>query len=122
MARIVSTKNSGKQAEKQALDYLTKQGLFLLEANYHKRCGEIDLIMQDKEDIVFVEVRLRSSNDFGGGVASVTKTKQQKIIKTATLYMQAHHLLNKKNCRFDVISIKPISEKLDIEWIKNAFY
>jgi len=81
LPRLFQPSNSqGVKSEKQALYYLTSQGLTLLCQNYYCRFGEIDLIMQDQETIVFIEVRYRKNNDFGGALASITQSKQNKII------------------------------------------
>ena len=74
--------SAGFVAEKQACDYLMSQGLKWVESNYRCQLGEIDLIMRDKEYLVFVEVRARASRDFGGALESVGYRKQQKILKT----------------------------------------
>lgn len=109
----------GFRAEQQARSYLRAQGLQWIESNYRCRWGEIDLIMQDKEYLVFVEVRARASSSFGGAVASVTYSKQQKLIKTATTYLVAKQILGKQPVRFDVLGLE--GTNLQINWIKNAF-
>lgn len=105
----------GKESEEIAVNYLMKQGLKLLEKNYRSRCGEIDLIMQDKDTIVFVEVRARSSSYFGGPLASINRAKQKKLIKTGTFYLLKHP----GPARFDVVCFEGTPAKL--QWIKNAF-
>ena len=109
----------GFAAEELARKYLCKQGLTWLESNYHCRLGEIDLIMRDKEYIVFVEVRARTSSAYGGGVQSITTSKRQKLIRTASLYLQVKKLYDKHPCRFDVLSLD--GPEPEITWIKNAF-
>ena len=101
--------NKGSQAEEQALHFLstTSKGLFrLLERNYRCRFGEIDLIGWDDAVLIFVEVRMRASQHFGGAVASITLAKQKRIVLTAQHYiaLQGKHL-QKAECRFDVIAI-----------------
>lgn len=109
----------GFAAEELACNYLKEQGLSWLESNYNCRLGEIDLIMRDKEYIVFVEVRARTSNAYGGAVQSVTHSKRQKLLRTATLYLQAKKLYDKHPCRFDVLTLDGTASR--ITWIKNAF-
>jgi len=109
----------GFAAEESARKYLCEQGLTWLESNYHCRLGEIDIIMRDKEYIVFVEVRARTSREYGGGLQSITNSKRHKLIRTATLYLQVKKLYDKHPCRFDVLSIDGITP--EITWIKNAF-
>jgi putative endonuclease len=115
----MKTQRKGQHAEQLALNYLQKQGLQLLARNYSCRFGEIDLIVLDKPFVVFVEVRARRSMVFGGASASVTYTKQQKIIKTAAHYLSLHALHNKMPARFDVIGIE--GDKEELHWIKHAF-
>jgi putative endonuclease len=109
----------GADAEAYAKKYLISQGLTWIMSNYRSCFGEIDLIMRDSSVVVFVEVRARSSHLFGGGAVSVTHQKQQKIIKTAMLYMQQHKVHNKLFARFDVMSFDGIPPV--ISWIKDAF-
>jgi putative endonuclease len=117
----LNTVQTGQAAEQLAASYLQKKGLRLLECNYRTALGEIDLIMQDCEEIVFVEVRLRNNPHFGNAIESVDQRKQKKLIKTATLYLSHRNLLDKVNCRFDVIGISYQQTKAAIEWIQDAF-
>ncbi len=109
----------GYAAETVARDYLIKHGLKWIASNFHSRSGEIDLVMQDTEHLVFVEVRSRVSNRYGGALASITYSKRQKIIKTAHYYLITQGLANRCNGRFDVVTVQGINR--EIEWIKNAF-
>jgi putative endonuclease len=109
----------GQTAEKLACDYLKKNGLRLIEQNFHSRYGEVDIIMQHQDALVFVEVRYRKSLSHGGAKESVTPAKQKKIQKTALFYMQTKG--REFNARFDVIAMTGDNESLSIEWIKNAF-
>ena len=111
-------KNSGAQAELRAEKFLQKHGLVTQAKNYRCKAGEIDLIMKQRDELIFVEVRLRSHRQFANAAESVTISKQQKIIKAAQHYLQEHQLTDSANCRFDVIAF---SEKSEPEWIQNAF-
>jgi putative endonuclease len=116
--------NAGFEAEKLAAIFLAKRGLKLVVQNYHCRYGEIDLIMKDAKTLVFVEVKLRNNNQFGGAAASITPQKQQKLILTAQHYLQTQKL-DDVPCRFDAIlmqgtDLKP-ADLRHIEWIRNAF-
>lgn len=113
------TQQTGQIAEERALEYLTVKGLKLVTRNYTCRLGEIDLIMRDMDYLVFIEVRSRINTNFGGGVASITYAKRQKIIKTTSHYMIKNQLHDKFPLRFDVISID--GEAGSITWIKDAF-
>lgn len=113
--------NAGLEAEKLAATFLVSHGLKLVTQNYHCRFGEIDLIMQDAKTLVFVEVKLRSSSQFGGANASITPQKQQKLILTAQHYLQTHsHAMAEPACRFDAILMNK-ADLQHIEWIRNAF-
>lgn len=115
----------GKEAEQAALQYLQRQGLLLIQQNYLCRLGEIDLIMQDQQQLVFIEVRKRSHRAWGGAVASVDYHKQQRLIKTANLFLSQHRQHRDKTCRFDVIAFESDScissgDSCPI-WYKDAF-
>jgi putative endonuclease len=111
----------GQEAEKHACEFLMKNGLKLIECNHRNKLGEIDLIMQDKSHVVFVEVRYRQQKSYGSSVESITPFKQAKIIKAASYYLQIHKLTEKVDCRFDVVGMTSQNTDFEIEWIKNAF-
>ena len=106
----------GMEQEQRACEHLQLQGMSLITQNFSCKMGEIDLIMRDKNSLVFVEVRYRADNSFGGAAASVTKNKQRKIIKTALFYCQRYAL--KADMRFDVVAIESDNQ---IQWIPSAF-
>ncbi|OHE62209.1 MAG: YraN family protein [Thiobacillus sp. GWE1_62_9] len=106
----------GQTAEARAEAFLKTRGLKLVARNWRCRFGEIDLIMQDGTVLIFVEVRLRNHNDFGGAAASVTPTKQKKLLAAARQYLSTLKTL--PPCRFDVVAL---SSNAPPEWIKNAF-
>lgn len=112
--------NRGQQAELWASDYLQQQGLTLITKNYHCRRGEIDLIMQDGQSLVFVEVRYRKSARFGSALESVNHAKQKKLIFTAEHYL-LQNKLSYSHYRFDVVAITPEQGKNNINWLKDAF-
>ena len=115
----------GEDAEAACSRYLKSQGLKLLNTNFSCRLGEIDIIMLDKNMLVFVEVRFRKNNNFGGGLESITAEKQRKLRRTAELYLQQNRQY--ENARFDVVSMskntqtRPGREQYTFDWIKNAF-
>jgi putative endonuclease len=109
----------GYEGEEQARNYLIKQGLRFVTSNYRCRWGEVDLIMTDTSHLIFVEVRARVSDEYGGAIGSITRQKQRKIVKTASHYMVSKDLYNKYTARFDVVSLQGTTP--NIEWIKNAF-
>ncbi|GAB2858486.1 YraN family protein [Pseudoduganella ginsengisoli] len=104
----------GQAGEDRALEYLSSHGLTLVERNFRCKVGEIDLIMQDWQNLVFVEVRRRDSRDFGGALASVTPVKQRRMVRAAQFYLLRYKKL--PPCRFDVIAIDGDS----LQWLRNA--
>lgn len=107
---------TGKAAEETAYLFLQKQGLRPLARNWRNRCGEIDLIMQDNDDVVFVEVRERNNIHYGSAIESVDYRKRGTLLKTSQAWLC---LQNKTShpVRYDIVGIS--GGKL--EWIKNAF-
>jgi putative endonuclease len=110
---------SGFLVETDAKAFLLKQQLSWVSSNYQCRMGEIDLIMKDKDTLVFVEVRRRRSQDYGGALSSITYAKQQKIVKAAGYYLMTNKLTHKCAVRFDVVTLE--GEGQPFQWIKNAF-
>lgn len=114
-------KKLGQKKELEARLYLQRMGLTLIAQNYHCRYGEIDLIMRDRDDIVFVEVRSRSRRDYGCASETVNQAKQRKLASTAMHFLQKYGWLYTVNCRFDVIAMQRINCEWRLEWIRNAF-
>ncbi|WP_428604317.1 YraN family protein [Sedimenticola sp.] len=119
MRRFFQGRKSGEDAETRAQQYLEQQGLRTLQRNYLCRAGEIDIIMQHRDTLVFVEVRYRKQSRFGSAAESITTTKQKKIIRAA------NHYLNREKrhdtpCRFDVVTLTGAQVE-QIEWISDAF-
>ena len=107
---------TGKKAEDVACNFLQKEGLTLIERNYHCRYGEIDLIMQDSDVLVFIEVRYRQSALYGSAAESVDHNKQRKLVFTANHYLQRYPTT--QATRFDVVTLSPNESP---QWITNAF-
>lgn len=112
---------TGLAMEAYACAYLQKRGLTLITQNYHTRFGEIDLIMQDKDMLVFVEVRYRQSQKFGGAIESIDYFKEQRIIHAAQYYLMKFNLTHDVSCRFDIVAISGNCNTPEIEWILDAF-
>lgn len=110
--------NNGNRAERLAAQFLQQHGLRLLQQNYHCRFGEIDLVMQDGDTLVFAEVRLRSRSDFGGASASINHAKQKKLVRAAQHYLAG--LAHIPPCRFDAVLLHT-TDGSSIEWVKDAF-
>ncbi len=113
--------SQGDYWEAQALKYLKQQQLTFIQANFHGRLGEIDLIMKEGNTIVFVEVKYRKNKRFGGAISAIGIAKQEKIRKTAAFFLQQQGL-NAYNtaCRFDIVAIEG-GNIPEIIWLKNAF-
>ena len=94
----------GKKGESQAVYFLKQKGYKILKTNYANKIGEIDIICKFKEEIVFVEVKTRTTEKFGLPREAVTEYKQNKIRLAATLYLQANNMLDQK-VRFDVLEV-----------------
>jgi putative endonuclease len=111
---MTSTQAKGVAAEETAAKYLAERGLRLVERNFRVRGGEIDLICRDGTTVVFVEVRLRRSSDYGGAAASITAAKQAKIVMAARHWLARH---GNATCRFDCVLL----DGEHIEWLRDAF-
>ena len=116
-----NTKSTGDEAEQLTLNHLIKAGLKLVEQNARSVYGEIDIIMRDGQEWVFVEVRYRRSQHYGGGLESVSYQKQRKLIKTAQHYIQSHQSALFDSCRFDVVELSGELNAANINWIQDAF-
>lgn len=108
----------GAAAEDHALHYLQREGLRLKTRNFRIRRGEIDLIMEDNGEIVFVEVRARQSGRFGDGIDSITAAKRRRLIAAAKAWLQRRR--DEPMTRFDVIAVEPNSHQ--VEWFRDAFH
>lgn len=111
----------GDAGEALAEQYLHDQGLRTLQRNFHCRMGEIDLIMNDRNQIVFVEVRQRKHQAYGGALASVDYFKQRKLVLTARYWLGRHPGFASKICRFDLVTIDSSVNPHRCLWYKDAF-
>lgn len=109
----------GRRAERAAERFLTRRGLRTIVRNYRTRVGEIDLVMADSGETVFVEVRYRTRTDFGDGAATVDYNKQTRLVRAARHYLRRQ--TDDAPCRFDVISVTRTHYRLRFEWIRSAF-
>ncbi len=117
---MIKTGILGSRAEKLAAKYLINNRLTLLEKNYRCKLGEIDLVMQHADSLVFVEVRHRKSQKFGGALESVGHQKQVKLRRAAEHYL-VHHKLNDCAARFDILCVNGNLNNPEYHWVKNAF-
>ena len=105
---------AGQLGEDAALSYLQQRGLVLVERNFLCKGGELDLVMQEGDVLVFVEVRKRADRSHGGAAASVTLVKQKRLTAAAHHYLQRYRM--PPACRFDVVAI----DGDETSWIRNA--
>ena len=117
-----SPQTTGQWGETQALHHLAEHGYRIVATNYRTRYGEIDIIAQDGETLVFIEVKCRSHHGFGSALEAVDFRKQQRICRVAIEYLQSHRG-GEGGARFDVIAVHRQSGKgpAVIEHIENAF-
>jgi TIGR00252 family protein len=119
--RLSPRQKQGQLYEQLALSHLQRQGLTLITRNYRCRSGEIDLVMRQRDMLVFVEVRYRHRADFGSALASVNYAKQRRVIHAAQHFLQHHPCYMNAPCRFDVVAVSTDAQGPRIEWISNAF-
>jgi putative endonuclease len=116
-----STAASGSEWELAARRELERAGLKLRASNVRYPFGELDLVMDDADVLVFVEVRYRRGSGFGGGAASVDARKRARLARAASAYLAATPVLARRPCRFDVVSIRGDARAPQFDWIRNAF-
>ena len=107
----------GAAAEELAAVFLEGQGLRIIERNYRCRFGEIDLVARSGAVLVFVEVRARQSEAFGGAAGSITAAKRRRLVAAARHYLAKHSV--SRACRFDVVLLR--GREQEIEWLSDAF-
>lgn len=120
--KLFNRKALGDNAEHKAEQHLIGLGLKLVTRNYRTRFGEVDLIMQDGETLVFIEVRFRKSESFGGALASIGSAKQKRLIAAAEQYLTQFR--RPPPCRFDAVLLTTganESAASTVEWLKDAF-
>lgn len=115
---MTTTSERGRWAENLACTYLCEHGLQLVARNYRCQFGEIDLIMQHGVYLVFVEVRYRAYQRYGGGLESIDYRKQQRLVLAATHYLQTHPDAQHRACRFDAMIVSGQSQ---MQWVIDAF-
>lgn len=111
------TSDAGARAEALAAAYLEQRGLAIVERNFRRRCGEIDLVARDGATLVFVEVRLRRGQAFGGAAASITAAKRARIVRAASLYLAG--VRGTPDCRIDAVLLDALDADR-IEWLQDV--
>lgn len=111
----------GDVVEAAALAHLQAHGLELLARNAQARGGELDLVLLDAGTVVFVEVRYRASDAFGGGAASVDLRKRRKLVHAAQVFLMQHPRHAQAPCRFDVVAASGDPQAPRLHWLRDAF-
>lgn len=120
MKNECSTKARGYAAETMAREYLEKQGMSFIERNITLAGAEIDLIMEDKDAWVFVEVRAREDCDDIHPLETITRDKQLKVMRAATVYLCNAGCYHSRETRFDAVAVSLQDNKV-VEWVRAAF-
>jgi putative endonuclease len=116
-----TNQSRGRDAEDLVCTYLQQQGLQLSMRNYRSPFGEIDLIMQERNTLVFVEVRYRANTRFGTPAETVDANKQARLRATAEHFLQNTPRASRKACRFDMVAITGDGKNGNLSWLKNVF-
>jgi putative endonuclease len=112
----------GQLAEDIAAEFLRARGLQILERNYRRRLGEIDIIARDGDVLIIAEVRTRASNRYGGAAASVDGRKQQRLVRAAGQLLQQRKDFAHLRARFDVLVVSEIgAASPKVDWLQHAF-
>jgi putative endonuclease len=112
----------GRSAEDIAAEFLARNDVRILERNFRRRLGEIDIIGRVGDVLIIAEVRTRSSEAFGGAAASVDFVKQRKIIRATEQLLQKRRDFAQLRVRFDVLVVRdPFGPTPAVEWIQHAF-
>jgi len=111
----------GARGEDLAVRYLKKKGYKVIERNYRCQWGEIDLVARQGKTLVFIEIKSRTSSDFGLPQDAVGRFKQKKLIQVARAYMAEHRLHETIPARFDVVAVQLTPSGPEIELITDAF-
>lgn len=114
----LNTRKVGAKKEELAVSYLEERGLEILERNFRCSQGEIDIIARDKDYLVFVEVKYRSTGKKGSALEAVGYAKQKKICRVFDFYRVKHKLSASTKVRFDVLAV----DGENITWLPNAFW
>jgi putative endonuclease len=110
----------GNEGEQLAADFLAQKGFEIVERNYRYKRSEIDIIARIDNRLIFVEVKTRSSSDFGHPEEFVDSKKRKKILEGAEYYLYEADW--KGNVRYDIVSVKLFNDKSEVVHIEDAFY
>lgn len=112
----------GAAAEEIAAAYLAAHGAEILERNYRRRLGELDVIAREGDTLLIIEVRTRSTSAYGGAAASVDVRKRRRIVRAAQQLLQRRGELGRLAVRFDVVVVSNVkTAQPTVDWIRHAF-
>lgn len=114
----MNKRQAGNLGEDLAVSYLTRRGYRILERNYRCRQGEVDIVAQDGNCLVFVEVKYRNGNAWGDPAEAVNGAKQKKIYQASRYYLYQHRYTEDQLCRFDVVAVYGDGK---VRCVKDAF-
>ena len=120
-AERTSSSERGAWAEDMALAFMIKQGLREVARNYRCRHGEIDLILNDADTLVFAEVRYRAVGALVSATQSISHAKQRRLLASAEHYLQRRDESNTRECRFDVLAVSGNAPNPTVQWLRDAF-
>lgn len=118
-AREPHHRGRGRVAEEEAVRWLSGQGYQIVETNATTNAGEIDVVARDGGTLCFIEVKARSTGEFGPAIEAVDLRKQRRLARAAALYLALHNL--EVACRFDVLGLDRVGEEWSFTLIKDAF-
>jgi putative endonuclease len=118
--QAMEKKELGKKGEEKAIRFLKKRGYRIIEKNYVCKMGEMDIIAREKDTLAFIEVKTRTSTEFGPPQLAVTEFKQRQLSKVALNFLKEKNIEDMK-ARFDVVAILLAPEGEEIELIRDAF-
>lgn len=119
--KYMGKRSVGQKTEFAAINFLTNNGLILLDANVYYRFGEIDLVLLEQNTIVFVEVKYRSTDNFGSAVESITANKAKRLQKAAMAWLQRYDTSDRYLSRIDLMAVSGPMNNLQFHWVKNIF-
>ena len=119
---LTERQQRGRRAEQLAAEFLRAAGCEILQCNFRRRLGELDIVARADSVLVVAEVRSRTSHSYGGAAASVDRRKQRRITRAASQLLQQRTDLAQLPVRFDVLVVSdPCGRSPTIEWIQHAF-
>jgi putative endonuclease len=120
---LTRRQQTGKRAEELAAQFLRAAGCEILQCNFSRRLGELDIVARHEGVLLVAEVRSRATSNYGGAAASVDRRKQRRITRAASQLLQQRRDLASLPVRFDVIVVTdPHSSRPHVEWIQHAFF